>query len=130
MGITELVVITLIVELIELYLQYSSTLKESLFKLYSYYQKSPFIFYASNIGYIWLLFITIAYSKYNFAMLLAIVLKSFDIFTKLTLIDKIFVKQDRRYIDEISTVIESKVPVWIYLIGPMTYPYIIYIAFL
>jgi hypothetical protein len=128
MNIEEIVIVTFIIEIIELMLQYSATLKGSLFKIYSYYQKSPFIFFFSNIGYIWLLFISINYGVFNFAFVLAIILKSFDIFTKIHLIQKLFLKPDNSYINEISPVLESKTPFWVWLIGPLTYPYIVYVA--
>jgi len=130
MQIYELVMITVIIEILEVFLQYKTTLKLSLFKIYNYYQKSPFLFFITNVGYIWLLFISIVYSKLNFALILGIILKSLDIFTKLTLIQKIFLKPDNLYISEISPILDSKLPFWVYLIGVLTYPYIVYFAFI
>ena len=129
MDIDQLVVATLIIEILETLLQYDKTLKHSLFKQYHYYLKSPFLFYASQLGYIWLLFLSIFYGNLNWALVLAVVLKSFDIFTKIALLEKLFIKPDSNYIAEIEPLLDMKLPFWIYLIGPMTYPYLVYIAF-
>ncbi len=126
----ELVVATFIIELLEAILQYGATLKESLFKQYHYYIKSPFLFFASQLGYVWLLFISIVYGNLNWAIILAVVLKSIDIFTKLTLLEKLFIKPDSAYIAEIEPMLEMKIPAWIYLIGPLTYPYLVYLSFM
>jgi hypothetical protein len=126
MSAIELALITLIFELIELFLQYSSTLKESVFKMYKIYQKSPFLFFASNLGYIWILFLAISTNNLNWPLILAIALKTFDILTKVDLINRIFIKRNSA---DIEAILDMKVPFWVYFVGPLTYPYIVYIAF-
>lgn len=129
MGIAQIVLITLVLEVLETLLQYKSTLKESLQKQYQYYLKSPFYFFSVQVGYIWLLFLSIVYDNLNWVLLIAIALKSFDIFTKLELIRKLFRQPDGSYIDEIDPLLNRKLPLWVYLIGPLTYPYLVYVAF-
>ncbi len=129
MDINQLVVATLIIEILETILQYDKTLKYSLFKQYHYYLKSPFLFFASQLGYIWLLFLSIFYGNLSWPLVLAVVLKSFDIFTKIALLEKLFIKPDSNYIAEIEPLLDMKLPFWIYLIGPLTYPYLVYLAF-
>ena len=129
MDITQFVIATLIIELLETILQYEKTLKHSLFKQYQYYIKSPFLFYASQIGYVWLLFLSIVYGNLSWALVLAVVLKSLDIFTKVSLLEKLFIKPDSNYIAEIEPFLDMKIPLWIYLIGPITYPYLVFLAF-
>lgn len=129
MDVFELVFATVMIELLEALLQYDTTLKNSLFKQYHYYLKSPFLFFGSQIGYIWLLFLSIVYSNLSWAIIIAVVLKSFDIFTKITLLEKLFIKPDSNYITEIEPVLDMKIPFWVYLIGPLTYPYLVYLAF-
>jgi hypothetical protein len=129
MDIFELVFATVIIELLEALLQYDTTLKSSLFKQYYYYLKSPFLFFGSQLGYVWLLFLSIFYGNLSWAIVFAVVLKSFDIFTKITLLEKLFIKPDSNYIAEIEPVLDMKIPFWVYLIGPMTYPYLVYLAF-
>jgi len=129
MNLNQIVIATLIIEIIEIFLQYDTTLKYSLFKQYTYYLKSPFLFFATQVGYIWLLFLAIFYGNLNWALVIAVVLKSFDIFTKISLLEKLFIKPDSHYIAEIEPFLDIKIPLWIYLIGPMTYPYLVYLAF-
>ena len=129
MDISQIVIATLIIEIVELFLQYEKTLKHSLFKQYQYYLKSPFLFYGSQVGYIWLLFLSIFYGNLSWALVLAVILKSFDIFTKVSLLEKLFIKPDSNYIAEIEPLLDMKIPVWIYLIGPLTYSYLVFLAF-
>ncbi len=129
MDIGQIVIATLIIEILEILLQYDKTLKGSLFKQYQYYMKSPFLFFGTQIGYIWLLFLAIFYGNLSWALVFAVILKSFDIFTKLALLDRLFIKQDSNYIAEIEPLLDMKIPTWIYLIGPLTYPYLVYLAF-
>ncbi len=129
MEVETLVLISFILEIAEVALQYGTTLKGSVYRLYSYYSKSPFIFFASHLGYLWILFVSIAYSNLTWPIIIAVALKTFDIFIKIELIQKIFIKPDSNYIAEISEIIDTKIPLWIYMIGPLTYPYLIYLAF-
>jgi hypothetical protein len=128
MQLQEIVIATFVVEIIEVMLQSSNSLKNSIAKIYSYYQKSPFIFFLTNIGYIWLLFIAVGYGVLNTPIALALSLKTVDIFTKMHLMQRLFLKPDSNYISEFSQMLESKTPIWMWLVGPLTYPYIVYIA--
>ena len=129
MSIEEIVFITIIAELLEIFLQYSMSLKESILKQYSYYNKSTFLFFATHTGYIWILFLIIYYNKLNFAILLAILLKTLDIYTKVVIIQNLFIKAKGKYLDEINSILEQETPIWLYFIGLFTYPYIVYLAF-
>ena len=105
MNVESLVLIALIVEIVEVALQYNTTLKGSIYRLYKYYNTSVFLFFATHLGYIWILFVSIAYSNLTWPILVAVTLKTFDIFTKLELIKKLFFKPDMNYIAEIATMI-------------------------
>lgn len=129
MSLSQLVIMTFVFEFAEIYLQYSTTLKESLLKQYSYYSKSPFLFYGTQVGYIWLLFLSIYYGNLTWPLIIAIVLKSFDIFTKLMLLEKLFIKPDASYIAQIESTLTMRLPFWAYLVGPLTYPYLVFLAF-
>ncbi len=129
MTVLTLALASFVLEIIEAALHYSDTLKGSIWKLYKLYSKSIFLFFASHFGYIWILFIALAYENLTFPIIVALVLKTFDIFTKLELIKKLFLKPDIGYISTISSILEQKIPIWVYAIGPLTYPYLIYLAF-
>jgi len=127
MEVLELVVATLIVESIEIAIQYSKTMRETTLKLYStYYSKSPFYFYAIQLGYIWILYLSLAYNNLTWPLVLALALKVFDIFSKLDLINKVVLKpQD----NQLSDILDMPIPFWVYLTGIITYPYLVYLAF-
>ena len=128
MSIFSAVLISFILELLEVILQYSTTLKSSTYKLYGYYYKSSFLFFVMHFGYLWILFVSLYFDNLSWAIILALTLKTLDMFTKIDLMNKLFIKPDREYISELSSLLDSKIPVWVYLIGPLTYPYLIYIA--
>jgi len=128
MNVEQIVLTTFLVEIAEVFLQYNPTYKGSIYRMYSYYQKSPFLFFSTNVGYIWLLFVSIYYGVFNGVIILATTLKSIDIFTKIYLIQKLFIKRDLNYINQIEPIINAKTPSWVWFIGPLTYPYLIYIA--
>ena len=125
MGIVEIVLITFILEVIESYIQYGRTLKEVVEKLYRIYQKSPFLFFIIHLDYLWLLFISLAYSNLSWPLIFAIALKTFDIFTKLDLIKRVYIKEDR----EMEEFLNLQMPPWTYLVSIFTYPYLVYLAF-
>jgi len=131
MSIEKIVLITLFFELIELYFQYSQTLKDSISRLYSYYKKSPLLFFLAHPSYFWILFLSLAYSHLNFPLIIAIALKIFDIITKLELFKKIESTQmsDKGMEDESIALLEMKTPAWVYFVGLFTYPYLVYLAF-
>lgn len=128
MSILSAILISFILELIEVIVQYSTTLKGSIYRLYGYYYRSSFLFFIVHFGYLWILFVSLYFDNLSWAIILALTLKTLDMFTKIDLMNKLFIKPDREYISELSSLLESKIPVWVYLIGPLTYPYLIYIA--
>ncbi len=128
MSIFSVVLISFILELLEVIVQYSYTLKSSIYRLYRYYSKNSFLFFIIHFGYLWIIFVSLYFNKLNWVIILALTLKTLDIFTKIDLMNKLFIKPDMEYVSEISTLLDSKIPVWVYLIGPLTYPYLIYVA--
>ena len=127
MNVSEIVIATVIVELLEAVLQYSKTMRLTTYKLYTnYYSKSPFYFFAVHIGYLWIMFLSLAYNNLSWALILALALKVFDIFSKLDLINKVVLKpQDT----QVSEILDMPIPFWVYLTGVLTYPYLVYLAF-
>jgi len=50
MGLKEIILISIVLEFLEVYLQYNSTMKETVYKLYKYYNTSPFLFFATHLA--------------------------------------------------------------------------------
>ena len=127
MTITHIIILSFIAEMIELALQYAPTLGGVLERLYSYYRRSIFLFLSIHTGYLYILFITLKYNMLNWVMIFIIALKTFDIFTKIEMIKKLYIigEPDQSLLESLS----MPVPFWLALIGPMTYPWLLYIAF-
>ena len=126
MTVWTLVFITAIVEGIELFIFYSPILKISILKYYRLYQKSPFLLFGSHIGYIWILYLSLAYSNLSIALIFAIGLKTLDIFTKVELIKAL--SSDEKS-GNLAPLLEIRTPLWLYILSLMTYPYLVYLAF-
>jgi len=126
MTLWMLVLITIVVEVLELTIFYSPVLKMSILKSYKLQQKSPFLLFGSHFGYIWLLYLSLAYNNLSFALIFAIALKTLDIFTKIELI-KIVSSKDKSV--ELSPLLEIKTPIWLYILSLSTYPYLVYLSF-
>jgi len=126
MTLWTLVLITIVVEVLELTIFYSPVLKMSILKSYKLQQKSPFLLFGSHFGYIWLLYLSLAYNNLSFALIFAIALKTLDIFTKIELI-KIVSSEDKSV--ELSPLLEIKIPIWLYILSLLTYPYLVYLSF-
>jgi hypothetical protein len=127
MSISEIVLVTIVIEIIEALLQYSKSMRLTIYKLYSnYYNKSAFYFFTVQIGYIWILYLSLAYNNLSWPILLALALKIFDIFSKLDMINRVVLKPKD---SNISEILDMPIPFWIYLTGVVTYPYLVYLAF-
>ncbi len=127
MTVTTIVILSFVAEMIELSLQYAPTLGGVLNRLYSYYRRSIFLFLSIHTGYLYILFISLKYNMLNWVMIFIIALKTFDIFTKIEMIKRLYITKnpDKSLLESLS----MPVPFWLALIGPMTYPWLIYIAF-
>jgi hypothetical protein len=127
MSVSDIVLTTVVVELLEGVLQYSKTIRQTTYKLYSnYYSKSPFLFFGVHIGYMWIMFLSLAYDNLSWPLILALALKVFDIFSKLDLINRVVLKPND---SNMSDILDMPIPFWVYLTGIMTYPYLVYLAF-
>ena len=129
MTVTFAVLISLFAEFIEVVWQYAPTLRGMLERLYIYYRKSVFLFLGMHLGYLWLLFVSLAFDLFNWPMIVAISLKTLDIFSKLDLIKRLFIQADSKTETELAPLLDRSIPVWIYAVGPLTYPYLIWLSF-
>ncbi len=123
----KLIALSIVLELFEAYWQHSDTLLGSLAKGYHFYKKSIFLLLFMHIGYLYILYVSIAFSIFNWAIVVILLLKTIDIVLKINLIEKVFVKQKAD--DEFLIILETKTAPWLYLIGVFTYPYLLYLAF-
>jgi hypothetical protein len=122
MELFQIVAITFILENIELFLHYRKG-KGGEITLYRIYSSSPFLFFLSNISYIWLIFLSIRYSNLSLPLVFVIISKIFNIFTKIKLIKKI----SEAKIKDLDKRI--KILWWLSYLDVLIYTYLVYKAF-
>jgi hypothetical protein len=114
----------LFLELFEALMQRSATLYGVMKNLYSWYRKSIFLFFLMHPAFYFILFVVIATDTLNIYMLSILILKIFDLFYKLELIKKIFIKQDIP--QDLAAMLEWQIPSWFFLMGVLLYPPLLY----
>jgi len=123
---TKLILLFVMIELLEASWQRSDTLMGTLAKSYYFYNKSIFVLLLMHIGYLYTLYISLAFDLLNWPIFFILLLKSMDIFMKIHLIERVFVRKER---DEgLLQVLQSSTPWWYYLMGAVTYPWLLYMA--
>jgi hypothetical protein len=114
----------LFLELFEAFMQRSGTLYGVMKNLYSWYRKSIFLFFLMHPAFYFILFVVIATDTLNIYMIAILTLKIFDLFYKLELIKKIFIKQDVP--QDLAAMLEWQIPSWFFLMGALLYPPLLY----
>lgn len=122
----EYVLLLLIAELFEAFMQRSQTLLGVLEKLYRYYQKSIFLFFLIQPGFYVILLIVLMTGILNITMVLLLAIKVFDIFYKIELIKSVFL--ERNVPQELARMLTWKMPSWFFLMGVGIYPPLLYFA--
>ncbi|KYJ86308.1 hypothetical protein [Sulfurovum riftiae] len=111
-------------ELFEALMQRSGTLYGVMEKLYGWYSKSIFLFFLMHPAFYFILFVVVATNTLNIYMIAILTLKIFDLFYKLELIKKIFIKQDVP--QDLVAMLEWQIPSWFFLMGVLLYPPLLY----
>lgn len=119
-------IILLFAELFEAHIQRAQTLLGVLEKLYSYYQKSIFLFFLIQPGFYFILCIVILTGVLNVTMIFLLAIKIFDIFYKIELIKKVFI--EREVSQEIAQMLEWKIPPMFFFMGVGLYPLLLFYA--
>jgi len=127
-NVTEILLAAFMAELLEMILQYSSTLGGVVERLYRYYRRSVFIFLAIHTGHIYIIFLSLRYDLLNWPILLAIALKTFDIFSKIELIRQRYLDTQPDNISALEKILQMPIPLWLYAAAPLTYPWLIYLS--
>ena len=127
MNILETLIIALVLaELFEAITQRSDTLLDMLKKLYSYYDKSIFLFFMMQPSFYVILFASLSTGVLNVSMVFLLALKIFDMFYKMELIKKVFMEQNIS--KELTEMLVWKIPTWFFLMGLSMYPPLLYYA--
>ena len=125
-SIVSIILILVLLELFEAWWQRAETLFDVLAQGYRYYQKSIFLFLLMHPTFYYILFVILVTKVFNGWMVAILLLKMVDIFFKLTLMNKIFVK---RTIDEtLEMVLSEPLSPWLFLTGASLYPFLLFYA--
>ena len=118
------ILILVILELFEAWWQRSDTLMDLLSKDYHYYQKSIFLFFLMHPSFYFVLFVVLSTQILNGWMVMILLLKSVDIFFKITMMQNLFVKKQ---IDAtMGSFLEEPLTPWIFLTGVSLYPFLLF----
>ena len=122
----EYVLLLMIAELFEAYVQRADSLFGVLQKLYAYYKKSIFLFFLIQPGFYVILYVVLSTGILNIGMIFLLALKVFDMFYKIELIKKVFIEQ--KVTMEVAQILEWKIPSWFFLMGVLMYPPLLFYA--
>jgi len=125
MQLWYLVALSFLAELLELSWQQAPTLRQTLGRIDALYHRSIFFLLLGHTGYLYLLWLSLRYDLLNWPIILAIALKTLDIFTKIELLKKI---RAGRIDHEMEAMLDLSMPLWLWLIGPLTYPWLVWLA--
>jgi len=129
MALWQVVALSFFLELVEIAWQYSPSFEGTLQRIYALYRRSVFWLLLAHTGYLYLLFISLRYDLLDWPIVVAIALKTLDIFTKIEMVRRLYVRREPP--DEaLGTMLQMQIPLWLWLIGPLTYPWLIYLGFL
>ena len=118
-------IIFLFTELFEIYWQKSPTMMSMLEKIYTLYNKSPYLLYLMHPSFIFSMYLYYL-SHYSYWILAIIVIKSIDIIFKVLLIHKHFI--DKSLSMELKIMLEQPMhPVMLFM-GISLYPYLLFLA--
>jgi len=120
------VLILIVLELFEAYMQRADTLYGVMEKLNFWYQKSIFAFFLVHPSFYFVLFVVVVTDILNLYMILILTFKIFDMFYKIELIKSIFIRQ--KVPADLSAMLEWKIPGWFFLFGVGLYPPLLFYA--
>jgi len=118
--------ILLLLEFFELFMQRADMLGGVMARLYRWYAKSIFLFFAIHPTFYFVLFTVLATDILNFPMVVIIAMKVFDIFYKIELIRAIYIR--RSVPPDMAAMLEWRIPSWFFLTGVSIYPPLFFFA--
>jgi len=113
-----LIVMTLI-EIVEANFQKASTLGEMIDKLYKYYRKSVFLFFAVHPSFYFVLLVSLYTKILDFYIIAILLIKVFDIFFKIEIIRQRCIKKEMDI--ELKAMMELEMSPWMGYLGTLMY---------
>ncbi len=124
--VTLFVVLYALLELAEASLQFAPTLGEAIARLYGWYRRSVFLFFAIHPTFYTILFLVLATGKMNLWLLAAVAMKIFDIFYKIEIINAVYLK--KQVPPELEAMLAWRLPQWLFFSGVLLYTPLVYMG--
>ncbi len=126
MDIWQWVALSFLAEIIEISWQYAPQMGQVIDRLWRLYSRSVFLLLLAHTGYLYILYISLRFDLLNWPIIVAIALKTLDIFTKIEMVRKIYIRHE---VDELSRqMLNMQIPLLLWAIGPLSYPYLVWLA--
>ena len=113
-----LIVMTLL-ELVEANFQKAPTLGMMIDRLYAYYRKSVFLFFAVHPTFYFVLLVSLYTEILDFYIISILLIKVFDIFFKIEMIRQRYIKREMDI--ELAGIMEMKMTPWMGYLGTLMY---------
>ena len=124
--VIQIIIMMILLELFELYTQQSDTLREMIDKLYNYYNKNIFLFFLMHPTFYYVLGVTFYFDTFNFYSITILVLKAFDLFFKMELIQQRYYEPEMDA--ELEKMMELKMTLGIKFLALFTYVPLLYLS--
>ncbi|MGM0532892.1 MAG: hypothetical protein ACQERK_00185 [Campylobacterota bacterium] len=115
-----------LMEYFEMSWQKAGSLRQMIHRSYQLYAKNIFLFFAMHPGLYLLLFIVVLTQNYSFWLLFIIGIKATDVIFKLSLINRIYIKQDLP--KELDAAMRQPVPSYMFFVPIVLYPLFLYLG--
>ena len=126
MELWHLVALGFVAEIAETSWQYAPSIQGAIEKVWQLYRRSVFWLLAGHTGYLYILWLSLRYDLLNWPIVVAIALKTLDIFTKIEMVRRIYVRGETDPVTE--EMLRMRMPSWLWLIGPLTYLWLIWLG--
>jgi len=123
-----ILLLSFLAEIIEVGWQYADRFDRVLERIDALYRRSVFLLLLGHTGYLYLLYVSLRYDLLDWPIILAIALKTLDIFTKIELMRRLH--GEGEWDPTLRQMMQMPIPLWLWLLGPLTYPWLIYLGFL
>ncbi len=122
----QIIIVMIVLEVFEIYIQKADTLGEMIENLYHYYNKNIFIFFLIHPTFYYVLGVTLYFDTFNFYSITILVFKGFDLFFKMELIKQ-------RYYEpvmdvELEKMMTLKMTLGVKFLAPFTYVPLLYLS--
>ena len=123
---TNIIIIMISLELLEIFLHKADTLGEMVDKLYSYYKNSIFLFFIVHPTFYFILFVSIYLNILDFYIIVILLIKTFDMFFKIEMIRQryFYAKMD----SELAEMFKLKFTSWMAYLGLFTHVPLLFMA--